>query len=393
VTSTPCKATIDGSVAPGFERVYDAFYHNFTKRGEIGAACAIYRRGLKVVDLWGGYRDPKSRALWEAQTLAPALTATQGLAAMALAVLHSRGLLDYDEKVSTYWPEFAQAGKGAVTVRQLLAHEAGLCALDKRLNRARLGDLDALAVILARQKPMWLPGSRHGYHVNTLGLYMNELVRRIDAEHRSLSDFVHEDIAIPLELDIYIDLPPSVPDARYALPRTYGLWEVVRRLNSVPGRFVLALMTPGSLTRRALCYSKPAELNPRIATSFACGVGTARSIAKAYGALVDIGGAGARRLGLARETLAALSKAAPVSSDQVMGVDTAFSLGFLKPCPALRFGKDDSSFGMPGKGGALAFADPQAQIGFAYMPNRLMFGCLDDPRAAALRDALYRCLT
>ena len=125
-----------GWVAAGFEAVDAAFRENFSRRGEVGAACAAYHRGQKVVDLWGGYRDPATRAPWEEDTLGCVFSVTKGLGAMACAVAHSRGLLDYEERVAAYWPEFAQHGKGQITVRQLLAHQAGLCAIDEPVDLA-----------------------------------------------------------------------------------------------------------------------------------------------------------------------------------------------------------------------------------------------------------------
>jgi CubicO group peptidase (beta-lactamase class C family) len=196
--TTVDDSMLHGEVAPGFEDVETQFKKNFTERGELGAACAIYRRGKKVVDLWGGYRDEKTLAPWEEDTLALIFSMTKGMAAMAVAVAHSRGLLDYDEKVARYWPEFAQQGKESITVRQLLSHQAGLSAIDEPLDLETIADPDALAKILARQKPAWEPGTRHGYHCWNLGWYQSELIRRVDPQHRSLGQFFQDEIARPL---------------------------------------------------------------------------------------------------------------------------------------------------------------------------------------------------
>ena len=143
-------------------------------------------------------------------------SATKGLAAMTLAIAHSRGWLDYEERVCAYWPEFAQQGKERITVRQLLAHQAGLFALDEPLDRGLVADLDRLAVVLARQKPAWEPGTRQAYHGITLGFYESELLRRIDPQHRSLGQFFQDEIASPLGLDVYIRLPETIPNSRLA---------------------------------------------------------------------------------------------------------------------------------------------------------------------------------
>ena len=172
VELTQTTRNISGMVAPGFEEVRYEFERNFAGRGEIGAAVAAYWHGEKVVDLWGGRRSPGSEEPWREDTMVVVMSTTKGLSAMTLAVANSRGWLDYDAPVARYWPEFAQNGKGAVTVRQLLNHEAGLVVLDEELSLEDLADLDVVAGILARQKPAWEPGTAHGYHTMTLGLYM-----------------------------------------------------------------------------------------------------------------------------------------------------------------------------------------------------------------------------
>ncbi|HEY5952256.1 MAG TPA: serine hydrolase domain-containing protein, partial [Kofleriaceae bacterium] len=160
---------VSGFVAPGFEEVLVEFERNFEERGEIGAAVAAYWRGEKVVDLWGGHRAPHGDAPWNEDTLIVVMSNTKGFAAMTLAVANARGWLDYDAPVARYWPEFAEHGKQAITVRQLLGHEAGLVLLDEPLRIADMRDLDFVADVLARQKPAWPPGTRHGYHTMSLG--------------------------------------------------------------------------------------------------------------------------------------------------------------------------------------------------------------------------------
>lgn len=189
---------IHGSVSSGFEEVEIEFRRNFAERDELGAACTIYYKGKKVVDLWGGYRDEATLAPWEEDTLVLVFSTTKGFSALAVAVAHSQGLLDYDEKVATYWPEFAQNGKADITVRQLLEHQAGLCAIDEPLDLAMLANLDVMAAALAKQKPAWEPGTRSGYHAWSLGWYQNELIRRVDPQHRSIGQFFQDEIARPL---------------------------------------------------------------------------------------------------------------------------------------------------------------------------------------------------
>src|SRR5262245_36526264 len=216
---------VEGHVAPGFEPVRDAFADNFALRRELGGACCAFYRCRKVVDLWGGIRNKVTREPWERDTMVIVYSATKGLAAMTLAAAHSRGWLDYEERVCTYWPEFAQHGKKTITVRQLLAHQAGLFALDEPVERSMVCDLDRLAVVLARQKPAWTPGTRQAYHAITLGFYESELLRRIDPKHRSLGQFFQDEIATPLELDFYIRLPEWIPNSRLATTAGLSVYE------------------------------------------------------------------------------------------------------------------------------------------------------------------------
>ncbi|HSR06023.1 MAG TPA: serine hydrolase domain-containing protein, partial [Bryobacteraceae bacterium] len=205
---------IQGSVSKGFEAVRDAFRENFSRRRELGAACCVYHQGEKVVDLWGGIRNKATGEPWEEGTMVIVHSATKGMAAMTLALAHSRGWLDYEERVCTYWPEFAQRGKETITVRHLLAHQAGLFAFDELVDRHAVADLDRLAVIMARQTPAWKPGERQAYHAITLGFYESELLRRIDPKHRSLGQFFQDEIASPLDLEFYIRLPEEIPNSR-----------------------------------------------------------------------------------------------------------------------------------------------------------------------------------
>ncbi|MBE3117297.1 MAG: beta-lactamase family protein, partial [Candidatus Atribacteria bacterium] len=207
---------IEGHVSAGFDAVRDAFAENFSRRHELGGACCVYHRGEKVVDLWGGVRNKSTGEPWQEGTMVLVYSATKGLAAMTLAVAHSRGWLDYEQRVCRYWPEFAQHGKETITVRQLLAHQAGLFAFDEPVDRSVVADLDRLAVVLARQKPAWEPGTRQAYHAISLGFYESELLRRIDPHHRSLGQFFHDEIASPLGLDFYIRLPESISNSRLA---------------------------------------------------------------------------------------------------------------------------------------------------------------------------------
>jgi CubicO group peptidase (beta-lactamase class C family) len=382
---------IEGHVSAGFEAVRDAFVDNFSRRHELGGACCVYYRGEMVVDLWGGVRNKATGEPWEEGTMVLVYSATKGLAAMTLAVAHSRGWLDYEERVSTYWPEFAQQGKESITVRQLLAHQAGLFAIDEPLDRSVVADLDRLAVVLARQKPAWEPGTRQAYHAISLGFYESELLRRVDPQHRSLGQFFQDEIATPLELDFYIRLPESIPNSRLA---TLDRPSRVAMLLGFPIRLTLAALNPRANIVRALAGSLFPHDERRIyARNFEVpaggGVGTARAIAHAYSVFAT----GGRELGLRPETLRALTAPAipPTRGfydECMMGDGVQFSLGFMRHCPVWPFG-NDGSFGAPGSGGSLGFADPQSGIGYAYVTSRMGTSVTGDPRDLALRNAVY----
>ena len=389
----PRRADIEGYVSASFERVRDVFVENFSRRHELGGACCVYHRGEKVVDLWGGVRNKSTGEPWEENTMVLVWSATKGLSAMTLALAHSRGWLDYEQRVSSYWPEFAQNGKEAITVRQLLAHQAGLFAFDEPVDRSVVADHDRLAVVLARQTPAWKPGTRQSYHALTLGFYEGELARRIDPLHRSLGQFFQDEIATPLSLDFYIRLPESIPNSMLA---TLAPPSPLAMLFGFPVRMTLAGFNHRSDIYRALIANPGTGIvqdarniyTRNLEVPSGGGVGTARAIAHAYSVFAT----GGHELGLRPETLEALS-APPIPSsngfydDGLMG-DVRFSLGFMKPGPVWRFGSE-RSFGSPGSGGSLGFADPDAGIGYAYVTSQMGTKLTGDPRDLALRNAVY----
>jgi CubicO group peptidase (beta-lactamase class C family) len=388
---------VHGHVSRGFEMVRDAFVRNFERRGELGGACCAYLRGEKVVDLWGGIRNRRTGEPWVQDSMVIVHSATKGLAAMTLAVAHSRGWLDFDERVATYWPEFAQHGKETITVRQLLAHQAGLFAIDEPVDRALVADLDRLAVVLARQTPAWQPGTRQAYHALTLGFYEGELLRRVDPRHRSLGEFFEDEIATPLGEDVYIRLPEEIPNSRVAVlsPPT-----PLRMLTGFPLRFWLETMNHHSNIYRALvinpgtavCLDEERVYARNLEVPSGGGVCTARGIAHAYGVFAN----GGRELGLRQETLDLLAAPAIAPArgfyDECMKTDgIQFSLGFMKSTAAWPFG-NACSFGSPGAGGSLGFADPATGIGYGYVTSQMGTALTGDPRDVALREALYAAL-
>jgi CubicO group peptidase (beta-lactamase class C family) len=286
-----------------------------------------------------------------------------------------------------------------VTVRQLLAHQAGLCAIDEPVTATKLSDLDRLAEVLARQRPAWEPGTRQGYHALSLGWYEGELIRRVDPEHRSLGRFFAEEVAEPLGLEFYFGLPPGIPSERVASIKGGGVIDALLHPRGMPAPMLAAFLRRSSLTSRVFGNPKLRSTAGLDAAEYRAvenpaggGIGLVRSVAKAYSELATGGGT----LGLSARTLAELT-APPrppsvIARDQVLLTDASFSLGFARPGAGFWFGSNARAFGHPGAGGSFAFADPDLGLSFAYAPNRLGHYLRDDPREKALRDAMYRCV-
>jgi CubicO group peptidase (beta-lactamase class C family) len=322
---------------------------------------------------------------------------TKGVASLAVAVAASRGLISYDAKVADYWPEFAQAGKHAITVRQLLSHQAGLSAIEPPLTLQDVVDPARMSVKLAAQPSTWTPGTRHGYHAVTLGWYEGELIRRTDPAGRSLGQFFAEEIARPLGLDFYIGLPAWVKRTRIAHLHAASKLATLLHLDTMPPRFVAALFNPFSLTARSAAIVRGIkdldEFNREelrvVEMPAVNGTGTGRAIAKLYGSAAT----GGSEIGLTASTLDALGRPAipPTGGvrDKVLHVDTTFSLGFSKPSSFAVFGSSGSAFGTPGAGGSFGFADPDTGVGYGYVMNKMGFHMFSDPRELGLRNALF----
>jgi CubicO group peptidase (beta-lactamase class C family) len=390
---------IGGDVDEGYGKVADAFRANFASGREVGAAIAVYRNGVKVVDLWGGYRNGIAKAPWQHDTMVNMFSTTKGIAALAVALAVSRGLFGYDDKVVDHWPEFAQAGKADVTVRQLLGHQAGLCVLKPAPTVRDIADPARLSSMLAAQKPAWPPGTRHGYHAITLGWYESELIRRTDPAGRTLGHFLADEIAGPLGLDLHIGLPDSVPLERVAHLHHWSRAESLFHLNALPPALVAASLNPVALIARA--GRLPRDVNPwagdynrdevrAVEIPSANGIGTAGAVAQLYGAAA----VGDAALGLTANVLDELMAEPTAPSrglrDRALHVDVVYSLGLSKPVPLCLFGSSDKAFGTPGFGGSFGFADPDTGTGFAYVMNRLGFHLCSDPRELAVRQALFR---
>ncbi|MFJ7966061.1 serine hydrolase domain-containing protein [Streptomyces sp. NPDC096324] len=383
---------VNGTVAEGFEPVREAFAANFATLGDRGAAVTVYRDGRKVVDLWGGTRDVDGTEPWERDTAQIVRSATKGVAAAVLLLLAQRGQLDLDAPVAAHWPEYKAQGKEHTRVRHLLAHRAGVPAVDRPLTPAEAADPDLTAAAVAAQTPAWDPGAEHGYHAQTFGWLTGELVRRVTG--RTIGRWIAEELARPLDLDLWVGLPEAVAGrvgrvAQTEAPATPG------GLRTRPKRAVSeAYADPGSLTRRAFAAITPMpdENDPAYraaALPASNGIATADGLARFYAAL--IGEVDGVRL-FTPQTLSAARSEQSAGPDRVLVVTTRFGLGYMLhggASPLLSPG----SFGHPGRGGALGFADPESGIAFGYVTNGFRKSVTADPRAQSLIRAVRTAIT
>ncbi|MDB5429059.1 MAG: hypothetical protein JWP35_175 [Caulobacter sp.] len=373
----------NGFVAPGFEPMVECFEANFRESAEVrdlGAAFCAFRHGELVVNLWGGQRTPGGED-WTEDTLVNVFSTTKGLVATALAMLADRGLLDYDAPVSRYWPQFAQAGKEAVTVAQLISHQAGLVGFDEPTTIEDLYDWDLVCDRLARQTPRWTPGERNGYHAVTFGYLAGELVRRITGQ--SVGRFVQDQIATPLGADFYIRLPAG-EDHRVA--PIIDAPAVAFDVNLLPPE-VKAMVTNPEIPLST------ANTTPwrRAEIPAAGGHASAKGVATLYAALANQGRLGGQAL-LGSGAIERLREEQTARLDLCLGVAPGWAMGVMLNRLG-NYGPSPRAFGHPGRGGSFGFADPETGLAVGYVMNQLSANALADPRGLALVGGVYVCAT
>ncbi|WP_217242459.1 serine hydrolase domain-containing protein [Streptomyces sp. AC555_RSS877] len=378
---------VNGTVAEGFEPVREAFARNFEALGERGAAVAVYRDGRRVVDLWAGTRDIDGTEPWRRGTAQIVRSATKGVAAAVPLLLRQRGLLDLDAPVGEYWPQFKARGKERVLVRHVLNHRAGLPVLDRPLTPGEALNPARGAEAVAAQAPVWEPGTDHGYHALTYGWMLDELVRRVTGLWAG--EWIAAQIAGPLGADLWLGLPQAEEEAG----RTGRVGRIETpepaagaNLRVRPKRAVTeAYDDPASLTRRAFAAITPfpdqnAPAYRAAALPATNGIATADGLARFYAAL--IGEVDGVRL-FDPATMEAARTEQSAGPDRVLVVNTRFGLGYMlhgSASPLLGPG----SFGHPGRGGSLGFADPETGIALGYVTNGFRKTVTADPRAQAL---------
>lgn len=372
---------IHGTCAKGFERVRDAFAANFSAPGEVGASVAIVLHGEKVVDIWGGYADGNRSRPWKQETLANVWSTTKGMAALVCAMLVERGAMSYDDKVSAHWPEFAANGKADITVGQLLSHQAGLCGPAVPTTVDDYCDHGLMAARFAAQAPIWMPGSRSGYHALSVGILAGELVRRVSG--KTLGGFFRDEVARPFGIDFHIGLPQSEE------PRVAEM--IPARTSNMPPPSSLNASQIAAMGNPAVDAGFPNKREWRAAEiPSANGQGNAAALARVYGALATDGKIDGKVL-VKPETIGAMTALQIEGHDEVLAMPARWGAGYLLNVGGL-YGPNERTFGHSGWGGSFGIADPDTGLAIAYVMNLMGPDLAGDARANALVAAAYASL-
>jgi len=389
-----------GWTAAGFEGVRDVFQTNLDNGSEVGAAFSAYHRGQKVADLWGGVSDAETEKPWEEDTMMLVFSTTKGATAICANKLAQEGKLDVAAPVAQYWPEFGQAGKEDMPVEFLLSHQAGLAWVDGTMSQAEALSWDPVVAALARQEPSWEPGTQHGYHATTYGWLVGEVVKRIAG--KSVGTYFHDEVAVPLDLDFWIGLPAEeesrvgtlisfIPagvsldpgdDDPAAEPNPVA--DMMRAFLGPDTPLGKALFAPGGALSDADLWNSR-EMHAAEVPA-ANGIGDARSIARMYAAC--IGEVDGVRI-LTEAQVADASRQRTSGPNTILfDMDVQFGLGFMVRSDLLALG-GPKSFGHFGAGGSVGWADPEAELSFGYIMNRMDLGMAGDPRSYNLINACY----
>lgn len=380
---------ISGVVDQRFQRVRDAFADGFVCNRDVGAALSVVVDGRMVVDIWGGYRDRKRTQLWQADTLCCMFSISKAMAAVCVLQAVAEGLVDLDRSVQTYWPEFGQAAKGNVSVRQLMSHQAGLVGFHEVVPKDLYYRWDDTVALLAAEPTWWEPGTRHGYHARTFGFLLGELLSRVSAKR--IAAWFSERIATLLELDFAIGLPASllgrcaemIParvrpgESRDLSPAALEMMRDMSDRTTITGAaFQNPSFPPGYMNSDAFRRAEIPAVN---------GHGTARSVARTFARLPAL---------VPGTLLAEATTTQSMGSDLVLKSFTRFGLGFMLHHERAPIGIAPGTFGHAGAGGSMAFYDPHANVGFCFAMNQLQEGVVTGGTSAMLTArAVYDCLS
>lgn len=379
-------ASISGFCAPGFRHVLDAFRENFEMRREIGAAVTVFHRGVKVVDLWGGFRDLDRQTPWEEDSMSVLFSVSKAMSALCIHMLADRGMVNLDDPVALYWPGFADAdpGKEKVLIRHVLSHQCGMCFNDSA-QTDDVFDFEAMRNALTEQKLPWPPGTQPAYNTTNIGYLLATIILNVTGQ--SVVEFLKAEVCGPLDVAFYLGVPPKLLDKVATLYPADTVNEQYQR-----GQ------TPGSNIYRAWnAMPKPWDVDvinsAKVRTAFLPsfgGHGTARGQATVYALLANHGELNGVRL----LSSAAVTQAQTLqweAEDAILNRPLRMALGFFKNKPGwVPMGPNPDAFGHFGSGGTLAFADPDACLSFACQSNFQCGGQSVGDRTEALVEAVYK---
>ena len=373
---------IQGECDSQFSKVKETFEKLYREDREIGSCFAVYKDGNPLVNLWGGFQDKDKTKPWQKDNLITVYSTTKGVAAFCIALAMEKGLLKYEEKVSTYWPEFASNGKKDITIGMLMSHQAGICSPETR-NVDDYYNQNLMAEKLAGMTPIWEPGTASGYHSMTFGWLTSELILRVTG--KSLGTFFREEVGDRHEIDFFIGLPES-EDHRVAelIP-----FDIVRNENSDQQQVELTdaqksqRNSAGTLDIQNTKEWRQAEIPS------ANGQGNAGGLAKLYSLIVPED----NNLKLLKDdTVNQMTTMQIEGRDLVLAVQVRWGVGFILNKHKIIYGPIEGAFGHSGYGGSCAFGDPENKIGVSYVMNRMLDNFNADGRSIELINATYDCL-
>ena len=371
--------SIHGTCEEKFQPVKELFQEIHQSGREVGSSFSVYKDGIPLIDIWSGYADKEKNKEWERDTLANVWSTTKGITALTIAHAYEQGILDYEEKVSTYWPEFASSGKDEITVGMLLSHQAGICGS----NTDKINDYydqTVMATELAQMEPLWKPGTASGYHSLTYGWLASELIIRLTG--KTLGTYFRDEIATPNEIDFYIGLPES-EEHRVAEMVPFPKQENQNKEMDLNVAKKFSDKGPNLLKHQNSREWRQAEI------ASANGQGCASGIAKLYSLVVteDL----SKKI-LKNSTIQTMSEERIAGRDLVLGVVTRWGAGFVMNMHKIIYGPTEESFGHSGWGGSCGFGDPVNNLGMSYVMNKMANNLAADGRSIELINKTYECL-
>ncbi len=371
--------SIHGTCEKKFQPVKELFQEIHQSGREVGSSFSVYKDGIPLIDIWSGYTDKEKNKEWKRDTLANVWSTTKGITALTIAHAYEQGILDYEEKVSTYWPEFASNGKEEITVGMLLSHQAGICGSNTD-NVNDYYDQEIMATELAQMEPLWKPGTASGYHSLTYGWLASELIIRLTG--KTLGTYFRDEIAIPNEIDFFIGLPES-EEHRVAEMVPFPKKENQNKEMDLNVAKKFSDKGPNLLKHQNTREWRQAEI------ASANGQGCASGIAKLYSLVVtdDL----SKKI-LNNSTIQTMSEERIAGRDLVLGVVTRWGAGFVMNMHKIIYGPVEGSFGHSGWGGSCGFGDPVNNIGMSYVMNKMANNLAADGRSIELINKTYECL-